>query len=87
VENRRRQGVRSVSEVLDLEAPRTSIPQAPAAPLRADVSLGGGPVAGATDMQLAFAAAANSMVQNYPKETAQRYPEVSHWVLTQRDTG
>jgi hypothetical protein len=38
-------------------------------------------------MQLAFAAAANSMVQNFPKETAQKYPEISHWVLTQTDTG
>ena len=86
VEDRRREGIRSVSEVLNLEEPRTSIPQAPAAPLRAEVSLGG-PITGATDMQLAFAAAANSMVQNFPKETAQKYPEVSHWVLTQRDTG
>jgi phospholipase C len=85
VENRRRQGIRSVSEVLDLAAPRTGIPKAPGAPLRAEVRLGGGPVAGATDMQLAFAAAANSMVQNFPKETAQKYPEVSHWVLTQVD--
>jgi phospholipase C len=87
VENRRRQGIRSVSEVLDLAAPRTSIPKAPAATLRAQVSLGGPLPTGATDMQLAFAAAANSMVQNYPKETAQRYPEVSHWVLTQKDVG
>jgi phospholipase C len=86
VENRRRHGIRSVSEVLDLAGPRTSIPKAPAAPLRAAVSLGG-PTTGATDMQLSFAAAANSMVQNFPKETAQKYPEISHWVLTQRDVG
>ena len=38
-------------------------------------------------MQLSFAAAANSMVQNYPKEAARIHPEVLHWVLTQRDIG
>ena len=86
VENRRRQGVGSVSQVLDLAAPRTDIPKAPAASLRAEVALGG-PMPAATEMQLAFESAAKRMVQDFPKETAQKYPAVSHWVLTQGNTG
>lgn len=86
VENRRRQGIGSVSQVLDLDTPRTDIPKAPAAPLHTEVALGG-PLPAATDMQLAFQAAAKRMVQDFPKETAQKYPAVSHWVLTEGHTG
>jgi hypothetical protein len=35
-------------------------------------------------MQLAFANAATRMVQDHPRETAQKYREVSHWVLAQQ---
>jgi phospholipase C len=82
VENRRSQGVGSVSQVLDLEAPRHDIPKAPPAPLIAAVALSA-PAPAVTEMQESFELGAIEMVEEFPKETAQKYPAVSHWFLTQ----
>jgi phospholipase C len=84
VEKRRQSGIASVSAVLDLAAPRADLPLAPDFSIRLDMPLGENrpPV---TPLEGTFEEAAWDMVRKFPKPTAQKYPEVSHWVLTQRD--
>jgi phospholipase C len=83
VDQRKAFGIRSVREALNRDSPRTDIPQPPS--LRVQVTLElGAPRPPQTPMQLAFANAAARMVQDHPRETAQKYPEVSHWVLAQQ---
>jgi phospholipase C len=83
VGERAAQGITSASAVLDLSAPRADIPRAPdftvlvAAPL-------GDQAPPATALELTFEQAAFEIVSKFPKPTAQKYPEVSHWVLTQQ---
>lgn len=84
VEERRRAGITSLSAVLDVHSPREEIPVPPATPLVATVTLSGprqGPV---TPLQQAFQDAARDMVARFPRQTAQQYPEVSHWVLSEQ---
>jgi hypothetical protein len=38
-----------------------------------------------TPLEATFEEAAKEMVKRDPKATAQKYPEVTHWVLTQQD--
>jgi phospholipase C len=83
VDDRQRAGVESASAALNLSAPRGDIPTPPKAPLRATVSLSEPQSETLTDLQDAFRQAARRMVADAPKQTAQMYPEVSHWVLTQ----
>jgi phospholipase C len=84
VETRRQAGVGSVSAVLDLSVPRPDLPIAPDFSIKLEMSLGENrpPV---TPLETTFEEAALDMVRKFPKPTAQKYPEVSHWVLTQRD--
>lgn len=86
VEERQRAGITSVSAVLNLPAPRTRIPAPPDAPLVATVTLSGPQAAETTPLQQAFQEAARHMVEEFPRQTAQQYPEVSHWVLTEGRT-
>lgn len=81
VEERRNRGIGSVAQALDLSSPRTDIPSAPPAPLQAIRFAG--PAQSKSAMQQAFEDAAKQMVKDHPRQTAQRYPEISHWVLTQ----
>jgi len=83
VELRRTSGIRSLSEVLHRADPRPDIPRPPSIRVQAVLELGA-PAPPHTPMQLAFANAATRMVQDHPRETAQKYPEVSHWVLAQQ---
>jgi phospholipase C len=84
VETRRLAGVGSVSAVLDLAAPRADLPIAPDFSITVEMPLGENrpPV---TQLESTFEEAAMDMVRKFPKPTAQKYPEVSHWVLTQQD--
>jgi len=79
VSSRRSAGIRSVSEVLNLAAPRDQIPIAPEGPASTVVQFS--PKVMNSVMEKAFRDAAIDMVKNHPRETAQTYPEVSHWVL------
>jgi hypothetical protein len=38
-----------------------------------------------TPLEATFEEAAFEMVKRFPKPTAQKYPEVTHWVLSQQD--
>ncbi len=84
VDARRAQGVGSVSAALDRAKPRAGIPTAPDFTIEVMVPLGdnGPPV---TPLEESFEEAAIDMVKKFPKPTAQRYPEVTHWVLSQQD--
>ena len=84
VETRRQSGIASVSAVLDLSAPRADLPVAPDFSITVAMPLGENrpPV---TPLETTFEEAALDMVRKFPKPTAQKYPEVSHWVLTQQD--
>jgi phospholipase C len=81
---RARSGITSVSAALDLAAPRTDIPVAPdfSIEVRFPLGLNRPPV---TQMEETFEEAAFDMMRKFPKPTAQKYAEVSHWVLTQQD--
>jgi phospholipase C len=81
VMSRRSSGIGSVSQILNLNDPRTDIPRSPAAPLQIETLYDSVPT-DPSAMQQAFQASAKWMVDNHPKETAQKYPDVSHWVLT-----
>lgn len=83
VEERRGAGITSVSAVLNRADPRQAIPQPPTVPLVATVTLSGPLPATPTPLQQAFQDVARRMVAGYPRQTAQQYPEVSHWVLTE----
>jgi len=83
VELRRTSGIRSLSEVMHRADPRPDIPRPPSIRVQAVLEVGA-PAPPHTPMQLAFANAATRMVQDHPRETAQKYPEVSHWVLAQQ---
>lgn len=83
VEERRKSGIGSISKVLNLTNPRTDLPiipevKYPGEPRQLPLALS------KTPMQQAFEDAAKHMVEKYPRQTAQRYPELSHWVLTQK---
>jgi phospholipase C len=84
VEARRKQGVASVSAALDRATPRTDIPVAPDFAPTVTVTLGDNK-APVTPLEQTFEEAAQRMVAERPKDTAQKYPEVSHWVLSQKD--
>jgi len=84
VETRRQSGIASASAVLDLSAPRADLPIAPDFSITVAMPLGENrpPV---TPLETTFEEAALDMVRKFPKPTAQKYPGVSHWVLTQQD--
>lgn len=84
VETRRQSGIASVSAVLDLAAPRADVPIAPDFSITVEMPLGENRPP-ATPLEGTFEEAAFDMVRKFPKPTAQKYPEVSHWVLTQED--
>jgi phospholipase C len=83
VEARRNAGIGSVSAVLDLLAPRQVIPAAPTAPPRVITKFAA--PSEPSPMQAAFAETARWMVNKYPRETAQQYPGVSHWVIAETE--
>ena len=70
--------------MLDRTAPRPDIPVAPDFSITVAMPLGENrpPV---TPLETTFEEAAVDMVRKFPKPTAQKYPEVSQWVLTQED--
>jgi len=84
VDARAKSGIASVSAALDLAAPRTDIPIAPDFTISVEVPLGANrpPV---TSLEETFEQVAFDMVKQFPKDTAQKYPAVSQWVLTQQD--
>lgn len=84
VDERRKQGVGSVSAALNLAAPRKVIPVAPDFAPVVTVTLGEN-LAPVTPLEATFEEAAKEMVKRDPKATAQKYPEVSHWVLSQQE--
>jgi phospholipase C len=84
VETRRQGGIASVSAVLDRTGPRPDMPVAPDFSVEITVPLGANR-APVTPLEATFEEAAFDMVRKFPKPTAQKYPEVSHWVLTQQD--
>lgn len=84
VDVRRRSGIASVSDALDRTAPRQEIPIAPDFAIAVTVPLGENR-APVTPLEATFEQAAFDMVSKFPKPTAQKYPEVSHWVLSQQD--
>jgi phospholipase C len=81
VDQRRAQGITSVSEVLNLSTPRPVIPAAPREQIQSVALLGPGPPE-KTPSQRAFENAALAMIRSYPHETAQKHPELWHWYLT-----
>ena len=81
VNQRRDQGITSISAVLHLPAPRNAIPAVPTAPI-SSFALLGQELTAKTPLQSAFAQAALTMLKQYPKETAQKHPELWHWHLT-----
>ncbi len=85
VDARRESGVNSVSVALDLEVPRAEIPPAPSFTVLLAVPLGMN-TAPLTPLEVTFEEAAFEMVRNNPKLTAQKYPEVTHWVLSQKNS-
>lgn len=84
VESRRKAGIGSVSAALDLLAPRGIIPLAPAAPRRILMRFSS-PIGPPSAMQAAFAETARWMVKEHARETAQQYPEISHWVIAETE--
>jgi len=83
VDRRRTQGVRSVSAVLSPTIQQPVPPPAPNFALQITVPVGAnGPAT--TPIEATFEQAAHDMVAKFPKETAQKYPAVSHWVLSQK---
>jgi phospholipase C len=83
VETRRTQGIHSVSAVLSPTIQQAKAPVAPNFSLQISVPLGNnGPAS--TPIEATFEQAAHDMVDKFPKETAQKYPAVSHWVLSQK---
>ena len=81
VNQRRALGIMSVSEVLNLSSPRPVIPAVPREPIQSMALLGPGPPE-KTPNQRAFENAALTMINRYPRETAQKHPELWHWYLT-----
>ena len=81
VNQRRALGITSVSEVLTLSTPRPIIPAVPQEPIPSVALLGQGP-SEKTPSQQAFETAALNMIKRYPRETAQKHPELWHWYLT-----
>jgi len=88
VAQRSQSGVTSVAEALNLQLPRPELPSPPRLAVTAVLDLQSLQTQ-PTAMQQAFAQAAFRMQRDFPRQTAQRYPEISHWVLTQGnpDTG
>jgi phospholipase C len=84
VDARRQQGVGSVSAALDRARPRKAIPAAPDFSIQVTVPIGENR-APVTPLEATFEEAALEMVRRFPKPTAQKYPEVTHWVLSQQD--
>lgn len=81
VNQRRALGIASVSEVLNLSNPRTVIPAMPRESIQS-MALLGQILPEKTPNQRAFENAALAMINRYPHETAQKYPELWHWYLT-----
>lgn len=78
---RQRAGIGSVSAVLNLDAARVEVPKIPSPGVTPAILPDPAP-SQPTAMQQAFADAAATMVQRYPQQTAQLYPELVHWQLT-----
>jgi phospholipase C len=83
VDQRKTFGVGSVSDALHRDSPRTEIPRPPAPRLQTMLELAP-PRLVQSPMQVAFANAAVRMVRDHPRETAQKYPAISHWFLAQQ---
>jgi phospholipase C len=84
VKARQQSGVGSLSAALTLPVPRKVIPPAPEFTVMVAVPMGEN-TAPQTALEATFEEAAFEMVKRYPKVTAQKYPEVTHWVLSQKD--
>jgi hypothetical protein len=81
VEARRQSGILSVSQVLNLDSPRPAVP-APTAQIVGVALLGHAHAQEKTAMQQSFESAALATIEKYPRETAQKYPEILHWYVT-----
>jgi phospholipase C len=79
VEQRRQQGIRSLSNVLG-DTPRADIPKVPADPIQVGSALGDGvrlrPVNG---LQASFELAASQLMVSDPVATGKKYPDLFHW--------
>jgi phospholipase C len=79
VEERRKQGIRSLSVVVG-DKPRTDVPKVPANPILVESALGGGvrlrPV---NDLQASFELAASQLMVSNPVEVGKKYPDLFHW--------
>jgi phospholipase C len=77
VNKRRDRGIRSVSQVLNLDTPRTDIPSVPSVMIHRAAILG--QEEGKTQkglMQIAFENATLKMIKEHPKDTAHKYPDL-----------
>ncbi|MGB7290936.1 MAG: alkaline phosphatase family protein [Thermodesulfobacteriota bacterium] len=83
VNERRNYGIRSVSQVLDLDTPRTDIPPVPSNKIQRVTILGLEEVEMPQGlMQTAFENAASKMIDAWPEQTKQKFPDIYHWSLT-----
>jgi phospholipase C len=78
VDNRRKQGIASISVALG-DAPRPESPPAPSQVIPVTTALGGRVALPQTDMQKALEQAANALMSNRPQETGKKYPELFQW--------
>jgi len=85
VNERRDQGIESVSKVLDLDHPRTDIPVVPSVIIDRPARLGlDDPKIEKGLMQKAFEEASLRMIEKNPKQTNEQFPDLVHWALTRR---
>jgi len=75
---RRAKGIRSASEVIDLSAPRTDVPQAPLGVIRTTSYVASGAHGPVNDDQSAFVAAARSVRAHDQRRALDKYPELAH---------
>jgi phospholipase C len=79
VEERRGQGIASVSSAIQLKAPRAVTPAPPTVAMVASTDLGTGLKQVKSDMAESFELAANKLLTEEPEGTAAKYPELFQW--------
>lgn len=85
VNERKNQGIESVSKVVDLDTPRTDIPIVPSMIIDRPARLGlDNPQIEKGLMQQAFEEASLKMIEENPDLTREQFPELVHWSLTRR---